>query len=295
MRMRAYRDSDLAALQETVSAWIAQAGRCGYDHIGELPHRVYENLRGRRPVGELVRVWEDGPALVGLDICLRFGEAFDVFTAPALRGSPAEEEMLRVAAETTAALTTRPYVVTDAFDCDATRAELLERLGFTRFRVWDDVRERPLDGPFRPAPPPGFVLRSAEPADADDLADARNTCFDDDWTGAEYRDQVMAKPGYDPAREIVAVAPGGRVAAFTVYWMDSRNRTGHFEPVGTHGAFRRLGLARAVMLEAMDRMARAGMATVSVNHNAENTAGRRLYESLGFTKRYETHGYRRAA
>ncbi|MFC0527072.1 GNAT family N-acetyltransferase [Phytohabitans kaempferiae] len=293
--MRPYRDSDLPALQEAVSAWIAQVGRCGYDHVGELPHRIYENLRGSHPVGDLVQVWEDGPAIAGVGINLRFGAAFDVFTAPALRGSPAEEEMLRAAIETTEALTTEPHVLTDVFDCDTTRAALLRGFGFAYFRTWDDIRERPLDGPLPPAPlPPGFHLREATFADAEGLARARNASFDAEWTGRLYHDEVMAKPGYDPAREIVAVAPDGRIAAYTVYWMDSRNRTGHFEPVGTHAAFRRLGLARAVMREAMARMERAGMATVTVNHNADNVPARRLYEELGFTKRYETHGYRRA-
>jgi len=294
--MRPYRDADMPALQETVSAWIAVAGRCGYDHIGELPHRIYENLRGRRPVGELVQVWEEGPDIVGLGISLRFGEVFDVFTAPSLRGSPAEEEMLRVAAETTRSLTDGPSVGTDVFDCDTARIDLLTRLGFARFRIWDDVRERPLDGtqPLRQAPPPGFTIRSATLADADGLAAARNASFDESWTGALYRDEVMAKPGYDPAREIVAVAPDGRIAAYTVYWVDGRNRTGHFEPVGTHAAFQRRGLARAVMVEAMERMTREGMATVTVNHNTDNVAARRLYESLGFTKTHETYGFRRA-
>jgi ribosomal protein S18 acetylase RimI-like enzyme len=293
--MRPYSDADLPALQETFSGWIAEAGRCGYDHVGELPHRIYENLRGRRPVGDLVQVWEDGPDVVGLGVNLRFGEAFDVFAAPALRGSAAEEEMLRVAAATTGALTAGEYVCTDVFDCDTARIELLTRLGFARFRTWDDVRERPLGDVPPEAPPPGFTIRSATLGDAGGLAGARNASFGDDWTGALYRDEVMTKPGYDPAREIVAVAPDGRIAAFTVYWVDSRNRTGHFEPVGTHSAFQRRGLARAVMVAGMARMADAGMATATVNHNADNVAARRLYESLGFTKKHETYGYRRAA
>jgi mycothiol synthase len=293
--MRPYRDADMPALQKTVAEWIAEAGRCGYDHIGELPHRIYENLRGRRPVGELVQVWEGGPGIVGLGINGRFGEAFDVFAAPSLRGSAAEEQMLRVAAETTGALTTQPYVGTDVFDCDATRIDLLTRLGFARFRVWDDVRERALGGARpRAAAVPGFTIRPATVADADGLAEARNASFGEEWTGALYRDEVMAKPGYDPAREIVTVAPDGRIAAFTVYWVDGHNRTGHFEPVGTHSAFQRRGLARAVMVEALARMSDAGMATVTVNHNADNEAARRLYESLGFTKKHETYGYRRA-
>ncbi|MFC7722501.1 hypothetical protein [Nonomuraea recticatena] len=88
LTMRPYSDADLPVLQDTFARWIAEAGRCGYDHVGELPHRIYENLRGRRPVGSLVHLWEDASRIVGLAVNLRFGSAFDVFAAPSLRGSP---------------------------------------------------------------------------------------------------------------------------------------------------------------------------------------------------------------
>ncbi|WP_218779456.1 N-acetyltransferase, partial [Streptomyces sp. NRRL B-24572] len=105
---------------------------------------------------------------------------------------------------------------------------------------------------------------------------------------------VMTRPGYDPAREILAEAPDGRIGAYTVYWVDERNGLGHFEPVGTHEAFRRLGLARAVMAESMRRMAELGLRRVTVNHDAENLPAAKLYGALGFTRECRTHGYRRA-
>jgi mycothiol synthase len=141
--------------------------------------------------------------------------------------------------------------------------------------------------------PAGFVVRPARLADADQLADARNRSFDDDWTGARYRSAVMTRPGYDTEREIVVEAPDGRIAAFTVAWVDERNRTGHFEPVGTHADFQRRGLARAAMLHAMSHMRAEGVETATVNHNVENTPAAALYASLGFTKTHETHGYHR--
>ncbi|MEE6261286.1 GNAT family N-acetyltransferase [Plantactinospora sonchi] len=296
LRMRPYTDADLPHLQATVATWIAEAGSCGYDHIGELPHRIYENLRGHHPVGDLVHVWELADTTVGLAINLRFGAAFDVFTAPALRGGPTEHEMLRVAYETTARhlADAEEYVLTDVFDRDVTRIRLLTELGFTQFRTWDDVTERDLGDPLpEPTTPDGFVLRSARLTDADQLAEARNRAFDTDWTGELYRSAVMTKPGYDPAREIVVEAPDGRIAAFTVYWLDERNRRGHFEPVGTHPDFQRRGLARAAMLAAMRRMRTAGMTTVSVHYNADNLPAHRLYASIGFQKRYQTYGFRR--
>ncbi|AVT31252.1 hypothetical protein C6361_19185 [Plantactinospora sp. BC1] len=301
-RLRPYSDVDLPRLSRTFAAWIAEAGRCGYDHVGEVPHRIYENLRGR-PVGELVQLWEAGDEIVGLGINLRFGAAFDVFCAPALRGTAAEMAMLRTAYETTArAMTadpvTEPYVLTDVFDCDTTRIRLLGELGFARFRTWDDVTVReladPLDDPLdEPVAPEGFVLRTARLADADGLARARNSAFEADWTAELYRSAVMTRPGYSPEREIVAEAPDGRIAAFAVYWLDRHNRVGHFEPVGTHRDFHRRGLARAVMLTAMHRMRAAGMATVTVNYNADNLPAQRLYAGLGFRREHQTYGFRR--
>ena len=94
IRARPYADTDLPLLQEAVANWISVAGRCGYDHVGELPHRIYENLRGRWPVGDVVHLWDDAEGLAGIAITMRFGVAFDVFAAPRLRGGAAEREML---------------------------------------------------------------------------------------------------------------------------------------------------------------------------------------------------------
>jgi hypothetical protein len=109
-------------LQRSFSRWIAEAGWCGYGHTGELPHRIYENLRGRRPVSDLVHVWEDAGHIVGIAINLLHGVAFDVYTAPSLRGSAAERRMLLSAVETTARLmggSAEPFVLGDVYDCDA--------------------------------------------------------------------------------------------------------------------------------------------------------------------------------
>jgi mycothiol synthase len=290
---RPYVDADLPRLQDAMAGWIADAGRCGYDHIGELPHRIYENLRGR-PREELVQVWESGPGIVAVSIRNRFDVAFDLFLAPRWCATPLESELLRQAAATTAVHMgpSEEYVVTDVFSCDSARMSALTALGFERYRTWDLVRELSPLSDVSSDVPAGFMVRAARVEDADELAAARNASFDADWTGASYRSEVMEKPGYDPSREIIAVAPDGRVAAYTVYWTDERNRLGHFEPVGTHRDFRRLGLARAVMASALMRMGEAGMVSVSVNHNEENVAAARLYESLGFQVKYRTYGYR---
>jgi mycothiol synthase len=294
--VRPYTDADMPELQRSFSEWIAEAGWCGYGHTGELPHRIYENLRGRRPVGELVHVWEDSGRIAGIAINVLHGVAFDVFTAPWLRGSDAERRMLLSAAETTTRLmddSAGPFVLTDVYGCDDQRIRLVTSLGFSRYRIWENVTGRDLLGAI-PQPEPGpFWLRSARLDDADQLAAARNHSFDENWTGDQYRQAVMEKPGYDPRREIVAEAPDGRIASYAVYWLDEPNQIGHFEPVGTHRSFQRRGLARAVMLHAMRQLQEQSMTQVTVHYLAENLPAHRLYESVGFKKRYETLGFRR--
>lgn len=295
---RPYADDDLPRVQAALAGWISDAGPCGYYHVGNLPHWIYATLRGRRPVGELVQVWEDGARVAGIAVCGLFDAAFQVFASPAHRGADAELAMLRAAAETTRRFLKdagpgEAAVVTDVFGCDTTRMALLERLGFAQYRVWDQIAARSLAAPI-PAPhlPDGFRIRHATLDDAAQLALARNDAFDGGWTPEQYRDAVMRRPGYRPERELVVVASDGQIAAFTVIWLDDVNKIGLFEPVGTVRAFQRRGLARALMLHALRVMRRAGMASASVGHEASNLAAGALYRGLGFSKQHETRGYR---
>lgn len=302
LQFRPYEDADLPRLQDALAAWTAEAGPCGYCHAGDLASRIYEGLHGRGPLEELVRVWEDDAGIAGVAICLRFGVAFDVFAGPAHRGTVSELEMLRVAFETTrsrmspASGSAAAWVVTDVFDCDRERAGMLDDLGFEKYQRFDHVNERSLRLAIpRAKVPDGFLIRSATMDDADQLAAIRNAAFGATWSGDAFRDQVMRKPGYDPERELVVVASGQQVVAFTVIWVDHRNRVGLFEPVGTHPDFRRLGLARAVVLQGLREMWRLGMDVATVEHDERNLAARNLYLGLGFEKRYETFGFRRSA
>jgi predicted N-acetyltransferase YhbS len=300
---RPYSDGDLPAAQAALSSWIAESGLCGLCHPGDLAHRIYDGPGAvpGLPLGDLVRLWSlgDPRSLVGVTICLRFDAVFEAFVAPGARGGPVELAVLRSAAEATRRLAdglgrTGAAVSTDAYACDAGRRTLLSELGFEEFRVWDHVTSRPLADPVpEPVVPDGFVVRPATPDDHAELAAVRNDAFGSSWTAAGFRDGVMRKPGYSPAREHVAVAPDGRVAATAVTWEDERSRLGLFEPVATRSAFRRLGLGRAVMLAGLRALRSAGMSTALVEHTADNVGAERLYGSLGFRVVHETRGYRR--
>jgi ribosomal protein S18 acetylase RimI-like enzyme len=145
-----------------------------------------------------------------------------------------------------------------------------------------------------PALPEGFSFQSAKGIeDAAALAEVHNASFSPtNWNPELYR-KVMESPGYAPERELVIQAPDGIYVAFTVTWYDHLNRTGLFEPIGTHKDYRRRGFGRAIMLYGMRWMAAAGMKFASVAHFGDNQAARGLYQSCGFKPWHLLDGYKR--
>lgn len=274
-------------------------GPSGYCHPGELHHRIYEEMRADSDVEDRVRIWRQRDRVAGIAICTRYSTAFDLFVAPDLRGSAQERIWIEAATQRTATLLMRegaevPYVLTDVDADDTIRRQVLDSLGFEHFRTWDHHAVRRLDHVEPIDAPRGFRVRHARPADAEGLAQARQSAFGTLWRPNEYRRAVMARPGYRPQDELVAVAPSGRLAAFAVVRLDGRNGVGQLEPVGTHAEFRARGLGRAVLSNALSYMRSQGMSQASVHYDATNNPAARLYAAAGFQVAGSTVGYRRA-
>jgi mycothiol synthase len=297
LHARPYTDADLPRLQAALAEWITAVGACGYGHIGDIPHRIYEVLPAHRPP-ELVQGWEYAGELIAFAICGLFGAGFYLAAAPTFRGTGSELAMLQTACNITrchlpAGNQDENSVNSDVYDCDSIRIAQLSRLGFRDYRLWDRIVVRELLTPPPASLPPGFQIRGASPVDCDGLADARNAVFGGNWTPASYRDDVMQKPGYDPAHELLVIAPDNRIAAFAVLRFDSLNRIGQFEPVGTRPAFQRRGLARALLRHGLRVMHEQGMRSATISYNAENQAAHHLYQGLGFEPRYTTLGFQK--
>jgi len=144
-----------------------------------------------------------------------------------------------------------------------------------------------------PQLPNGYSVRRVRGVEeAGPVSEVHAASFGSTWTAELYR-TVMESPGYSAEREFVVEAPNGALAAFTVTWHDEINRTGLFEPVGTHESFRRRGLGRALLLHAMREMADAGMEYATVVNEGSNAASRDLYRSVGFEPWHLLDGYRK--
>jgi GNAT superfamily N-acetyltransferase len=171
---------------------------------------------------------------------------------------------------------------------DSGRQDLLERRGYTRQAGPEYQRRRDMAQPILDFPlPQGYTIR---PLGDVDEHPARSWLSwkafhaaepDDRYEGWEWYAKVQRAPLYRRDLDLVAVAPDGELAAFCTLWFDDVARTAAFEPVGTHPAHLRRGLAKAVMTEGLRRVQKMGATLVTVNSYSAPAGA--LYESVGFT------------
>jgi predicted N-acetyltransferase YhbS len=150
----------------------------------------------------------------------------------------------------------------------------------------DWMSERPIRSAEAVDLPSGFRLRSM--ADDDDV-EARRTVLGlafghadpAEWVTPETYRELQRAPDYRKDLDLYAVAPDGAFAACCIAWHDPVNRVGTFEPVGTHPAFRRMGLGCAVIMEGINRLAALGATKAWVG------SGQAFYGAIGFAKKYK--------
>jgi ribosomal protein S18 acetylase RimI-like enzyme len=149
---------------------------------------------------------------------------------------------------------------------------------------WTQLNERDLAGLEQPALPAGFRFRTAEEAGPEAAVQAHLDAWAPSTYSAEGYQGVRQMAAYRGDLHILVQAPDGTMAASTIMWLDEANRTAEFEPVGTHPAYRRRGLARSMLLHGMHRARAAGAAhmTVACLGAPGHARARGLYYSVGF-------------
>jgi len=290
---------DLKLLQDFNAAAIAVTDHCGYLHPGDIPHHIYNGNKYYDPV-DLITIWEDDHGVAAWLLVDPSHKSFDAQIHPNRRGDEFESMILEFAFKRTVEKMQQhnivsDFVFADAFRGDTARAKILTALG------WEPDNELPyvlnrtkIDKNPVPALPDGYSFQSAKgPEDAAALAAVHSAAFSRaNWTPELYR-YVMESPGYQPERELVIQAPDGTFTAFCIIWFDHLNRTGLFEPVGTHEDYRRRGFGRALLLYGMQKMAEAGMQYATVAHFGDNEAAHGLYQACGFRPWHIIDGYTR--
>lgn len=149
---------------------------------------------------------------------------------------------------------------------------------------WTQLNERDLTEVEQPVLPAGFRFRTADEAGAQAAVQAHVDAWNPSSYTAQSYEDVRQTAAYRGDLHVLVEAPDGTMASSTIMWLDEANKTVEFEPVGTHPDYRRLGLARAMMLHGMRlaQAAGAGHATVACVGAPGQPEARGLYQGLGF-------------
>ncbi len=192
-------------------------------------------------------------------------------------------------------------VETSCPDADLARQALLAQAGFSLEEETSLHYRRALQQPI-PAPslPPGFSLRPLNgEAEAEAAAELHRAAFGTDYMSLENRLAMMRTSAYDPRLDLVAVAPDGRLAAYTMGLISAAEnavtgeKIGQTDPVATHPDFQRLGLARALLLAGMQLLKERGLETARLGTSSANLAMQKAAEAVGFVVVSRTlHYYR---
>ena len=290
MMLRPYQASDLPALKRFIGECWQRDKLTNY-HPSDFVHWMSNGYLGEALEHHFHIAQEAEQILAVVQLDAKSGSYAPVIDTRR-RGGTWETEFHRaciVVMRERMKQTEKKTLTVNFVEGDKAAKNCLERLGFKGQKSDYVMLKRSLETTPDVQLPEAFSIRSvAGEHEAQLAADVHNGAFGPKWTEAMYL-KVMRTPGYDPERELVAVAPDGRFAAFTVIWFDPISRSGLFEPVGCHSDFRRRGLSTALMYAGMARMKEAGMETAHVG--CEDEAACKLYHSVGFEPYFETVDY----
>jgi predicted N-acetyltransferase YhbS len=87
-------------------------------------------------------------------------------------------------------------------------------------------------------------------------------------------------PDYHPSLDFSIIDENGEVAAFANMWYDAVNKIGILEPVGTIPKYQKMGLGKAVIFEAINKVRKMGATKIYVGSDEE------FYLKIGFSLEY---------
>jgi ribosomal protein S18 acetylase RimI-like enzyme len=141
--------------------------------------------------------------------------------------------------------------------------------------------------------PAGYNWRSVTPDDPiETLVDLHRSAFGTAQMTVEYRQAIMSAPQYEMDLDLVAIAPDNSLAAFCICGIDENDPTvGYTDPIGTHQAHQKKGLAKTLVIEGLRLLKKRGVEKVEIGTSSENIAMQQLALALGFSCVSEKHWF----
>ena len=146
-----------------------------------------------------------------------------------------------------------------------------------------------------------YVLVDNQTAFADFLARLKQQAvfaFDTETTSLNPIEARLVGMSFCCDEGILFISDGNKVVAYCWTRQDehlgSKQGTGHIWMMGVDPRYRGYGLGRAVLLAGIYSLRRRGLNTVELAVDSQNVAARRLYESVGFTRKGVVLWYERS-
>jgi len=263
---------------------------------GDLDLADVRELLSLAPVQATTRLWLDASGRpAGYGLVDHYRNLHWTFAQPADLAA-VEDDLVAWGADCIRQIPAEPGEVltldASASEDDPDRIAFLRRHGFVQQPVLSLYLERPLNEPIAaPMLPSGFTIRPLDGAREVEAAVAlHRAAFGTAYMTVEERRAMMSGPDYDPALDLVAVAPDGRLAAYCLCGIDAEesaraNQTiGYTDPVATHPDFQRRGLARALLLAGCALLQARGATLVRLGTSSENLGMQAAAESVGFQR-----------
>ena len=243
--------------------------------------------RRPRPTDDLaLPVWSDEAGPVAASGLTAWGDTWqaDVFAAPSLISSTISEEDVWAATLEAAAGHPCDALQVLVFGDTTPLEDLAVQSGFVMTdevsgTSWIDADERPpvseVDG-FR-------VVDRLARRDRPHPMVTRN--------GELVEPRLRQCSLYDPTLDLTVEDAQGKVAGYALFWFDPSTLVGLVEPMRVEDEYQRRGLARMLLTNGIDRLARKGARRVKVGF--ETDAARHLYLGVGFVQTSADRLFRR--
>jgi ribosomal protein S18 acetylase RimI-like enzyme len=171
-----------------------------------------------------------------------------------------------------------------AHDPDASGARaLFEGLGYSPEREYLHMEIDVPDGVVAGDAPAGIVIRPRAEEDDRDIVAVMADAFGDPWDYDDARQEFAVSATYDPSLWFIALDGDEAVGALFGYTTDGR---GQISALAVRDAWRRRGIAQALLRTAFVTFRDRGVVNVRLNVDRDNTAGAtHLYERAGMRLR----------
>jgi ribosomal-protein-alanine N-acetyltransferase len=135
-----------------------------------------------------------------------------------------------------------------------------------------------------PVGPEGLQLRRIQNADLGTVHQIEVESYSVPWSLETFRNLL-----YRPDTDSIVAEIGGRVVGYAVSWFVVDQ--GELGNIAVDAAWRRKGIARALVVASLDRARARGIRDVYLEVRRTNTAAQKLYRQLGFRQVGVRRGY----